>query len=78
MEKKNADTKKALRSHHFIEGKKLRIYMSGVLSIDNDEADLGKKTNQFINDISNFNNKHIIQCKIKPLSNITEQVTYHP
>ena len=34
--------------------------MSGILYIDIDEVDLKKKTNQFINDISEFNNKHII------------------
>ena len=33
----------------------------GVLYIDIDGADLEKKRNQFINDISDFNNKHIIQ-----------------
>ena len=32
-----------------------------MLSIDIDEADLEKKTNQFINYISDFNNKHVIQ-----------------
>ena len=46
--------------------------MSGMLSIDIDEADLEKKTNKFINDISNFNNKHIIQCYNKTISNIPE------
>ena len=33
-----------------------------MISIDITEADLEQKTNQFINDISKFNNKHIIQC----------------
>ena len=42
-EKKNADTKKTLRVHHFIEKEKLWKYLSGILSIDNNEADLGKK-----------------------------------
>ena len=50
--------------------------MSGILSKDNYEADLGKKKNQFINDISNFNNKHIIQCNSKPISNIPEEPRY--
>ena len=50
-------TKKTLRSHHFIEKYKLRKYLSGMISIDIDEADLEKKINQFINDISDFNNK---------------------
>ena len=70
------DTKRTLCLHHYIEREKLRKYLSGVLSIDNDEADLGKKTNKFINDISDFNNKHIIQCNNKPLSNIPEEPRY--
>ena len=53
-------TEKALRSHHFIEKEKLGKYMSGMLSIEIDAADIEKKTNQFINDIRNYNNKHII------------------
>ena len=47
--------------------------MSGILSIDIDEADLEKKTNKFINGISDFNNKHIIQCYNKTISNIPEE-----
>ena len=61
LHEKNTDSKKTLRSHHFIEKEKLRKYLSVILSIDNYKADLEKKTNQFINDIKNFNNKHIIQ-----------------
>ena len=33
--RKNTDTKKTLRLHHFIEKEKLRKNMSGILSIDN-------------------------------------------
>ena len=36
-------TKKTLRLHHYIEGEKLRKYLSSILSIDIDESDLGKK-----------------------------------
>ena len=50
MEKKNAVTKSKIRLHHYIEREKLRKYLTGVLSIENDEADLGNKMNQFIND----------------------------
>ena len=39
----NSDTKKTLRLYHFIEKDKLRKYLSGILSIDNDWADLEKK-----------------------------------
>ena len=36
--------------------------MFGMLSIDIDDAYLENKTNQFINDIRDFNNKYITQC----------------
>ena len=74
--RKNVNTKKTLRLHHYIEWGKLRKYLSGILSMDNDEADLEKKKNHFINDISNFNNKHIIQCNNKPIFNIPEVPRY--
>ena len=73
---KNANTKKTLRSPHFIEIEKLRKYLSGILSIDNYETYLGKKSDHFINDISDFNNKHIIQCNNKPISNIPKEPRY--
>ena len=41
-----------------------------------DEAYLENKSNQFINDISNFNNKHIIQCYNKTISNEPEEPGY--
>ena len=65
--------KSTLRSHHYIEGEKLGKYLSGILSIENDEADIGKKANQSINDKSDFNIKHIIKCNIQPISNIPEE-----
>ena len=76
MKKRTSDTKKTLRSHHFIEKEKSRKYLSVILSIDIDEVDLENKTNQFINDIRNFNNKHIIQCYNKNISNIPEELRY--
>ena len=77
--KRISDTKKTLSLHHFIEKDKLRKYMSDMLSMDHDEEDLEKKKNQFINDIRDFNNKHIIQCYKETISNIPEKhVTYHP
>ena len=44
-----------------------------MLSIYIDEVDLEKKTNQFINDICNRNNKHIIKCYNENISNIPEE-----
>ena len=74
--KENADTKNTLRLHHFIEREKLGKYISIILSIDNDEADIGNKANHFINDIRDFNNKHIIKCNNKPISTIPDVPHY--
>ena len=54
QKKRFADTKNILCSHNFIEKEKLRNYLSGMLSVDTDEAEL-ERNNLFINDISNFN-----------------------
>ena len=47
-----------------------------MIYIDIDEAGLEKKRNKFVNDISGFNNKHIIQCYNKTISNIPEEPRY--
>ena len=47
-----------------------------MLSIDIDETDLENKTNQFINDISDFNKKQIIQRYNKTLSYISQEPRY--
>ena len=73
MERKKANTKRTLCSHHYIEIEKLRKYLSGILYIKNNKADLGKKMDQFINDKSDFNNTHIIESNIQPVSNIPEE-----
>ena len=73
MEKKNADTKRTLRSYHYNEPEKLRKYLSGILYIENDKADQGKKMDQLINDKRDFNNTHIIKSNIQPVSNIPEE-----
>ena len=54
----------------------LRKYLCVLISIVIDEEDLEKKKNQFINDIINFNNKHIIQCYSETKSNISEEPYY--
>ena len=73
MEKKIANTKKTLRSHHYIEIEKLGKYISVILHIEKTKADLEKKVDEFINDKSDFNNTHIIKSKIIPVSNIPEE-----
>ena len=55
---------------------KLQKYFGGFLSIIIDETDLETKTNQLVNDIGNFNNKHIIQCWNKTIFNIPEEPRY--
>ena len=62
--RKNSGTKRKLRSHRFIRIEKLIKYLSGILYIENDKAELEKNTDQFINDKSDFNNTHIIKSSI--------------
>ena len=71
--RKNANTKRILRLHHYIEIEKLRKYLSGILYNENDKSDLGKNMDQFINDKSDFNNTHVIKSNIQPVSNILEE-----
>ena len=68
----NTNTRRTLRLHHYIEIEKLRKYLSGILYIENDKADLGKNMDQFINDKSDFNNKNIIKSNNQPVSKIPE------
>ena len=51
----------------------MEIYFGGLLSIMVDEADIKNRTKQWINDISLFNNEHIIQHYNIPQSNIPEE-----
>ena len=52
--------------------RKIWKYIDGLLSIIFDEADIENRKNQLINDISNFNNEHIIQLYNVTQSNIPE------
>ena len=71
--KKTADTKRTPRSYHFIEIEFFEKYLSVILSIENNKADLGGGTNQFINDKSDLNNTHIMKSNIQNISNIPEE-----
>ena len=64
---------KTFRTHYFIEKRKLWKYFGCLLSKIIDAAGLKNRTNQFINDIRNFNNEHIIECYIVTESNIPEE-----
>ena len=71
-EKKNCWYKKDITFTSFHWKREIKKYLSVMLYIDINEADLENKTNQFINDISKFNNKHIIKCYNYTISNIPE------
>ena len=62
-----------LRTQNFIEKRKWWKYIDGWLSIFFDEAYTQNRKNQLINDISNFNNEHIIQCYSVTISNTHEK-----
>ena len=68
-----SDTKRTLRSHHYIEIEKTRKHLSGILHIENTKADIEKKVDELINDKIDFNNTHIIKYNILPVSNIPEE-----
>ena len=51
-------------------------YLGGLLSIIVDGSDIKNRTKQWINDISVFNNKHIIQYYNISKSNISEEPCY--
>ena len=55
---------------------KIWKYICGLLSIVFDETDLEKRTNQWINNIRNFNNEHIIQHYNVNQSNIPKEERY--
>ena len=69
----NADTKRTLRSRHFIKFEKQRKYLSGILYIYNDKEHLGKNKDNFINDKRDFNNTPIIKSNIQHVSKIPEE-----
>ena len=77
--RKNADTKRTLCSHHFIVIKKLRRYISGILYIENDKVDLGGKWISSLMIKANLIT-HISLSKTSNLHPIYQQknFSYHP
>ena len=73
-----SDTKKTCCTHHLIEKEKLWKYHGGLLSINFDQTDIETRTNQFFNDIRNFNNEQIIKCYSVNQFNIAEEPCYIP
>ena len=68
-----ADTKRKLRSHHYIGIEIWRKYMNGITLIESIQADLEKKVEKFINHKIDFNTTHIIKSDIQPVTNVTEE-----
>ena len=73
---RNELCQKILSTHHYIEKRKLWEYIGGLSSINIHESGIKKRTNQLINDISSFNNEHIIQCYNVNQYNIPEEPCY--
>ena len=67
------DTQNTLRTHHFVEIGKLWKCLSVLLSIIIDEVNIENRKNQLVDDIINFNNKHIIRWYSVTQSNVPEE-----
>ena len=68
-----ADTKRTLRSHHYIGIEIWRKYLNGITLIKSTQADLEKKVDEFINNKIDFNTTHIIKYDIQQLTNVPEE-----
>ena len=72
-----SDTKRTLRSNHYIGIEKLRKYLYGITLIENTKADLEKMVDEFINNKIDFNNTHIIKSNLYPMYR-KKHNSYHP
>ena len=70
------DTKRTLRSHHYIGIEIWRKYLNGITLIESTQADLEKKVDEFINHKIDFNTTHIIKSDIQPVTNIPEEAKF--
>ena len=68
-----ANKKSTLSCHHYIGIEKLRKYLYGITLIQNTKTDLEKEFDEFINNKIDFNNTHIINSNIKPVSYVPEE-----
>ena len=71
-----ADTKRTLRSHHYIGIEILGKYIYGITLIESTQADQEKKVDEFINDKIDFNTTHIIKSDIEPVTNVPEEAQF--
>ena len=70
------DTKRTLRSHHYISIDLWRKYLNGITLIESTQADLEKKVDEFINHKIDFNTTHIIKSDIQPVTNVPEEAQF--
>ena len=70
------DTKRTLRSHHYIGIEIWRKYLNGITLIESTQADLEKKVDEFINHKIDFNTAHIIKSDIQQLTNVPEEAQF--
>ena len=70
------DTKRTLRSHHYIGIEIWRKYLNGIILIESTKADLEKKVDKFINHKIDFNTTHIIKSNIQPVTNVPEEARF--
>ena len=70
------DTKRTLRSHHYIGIEIWRNYMNGITLIESTQADLDKMVDEFINHKIDFNTTPIITSVIQQLSNVPEEARF--
>ena len=70
------DTKRTLRSHHYISIDLWRKYLNGITRIESTLADLEKKVDEFINHKIDFNTAHIIKSDIQQIMKIPEKARF--
>ena len=74
-----ADTKRTLRSHHYIGIEIWRKYLNGIALIESTQEVLEKKVDKFINHKIDFNTAHIIKSDIQQITKIPEKHdSYNP
>ena len=69
----SANTKRTLRSGHYIGIEIWRKYLNGITLIKSTQADLEKQVDEFINHNIDFNTTHIIKSDIQPVTNVPEE-----
>ena len=70
------NTKRTLRSRHYIRIDVWRKYLNVITLIESTQADLDKMVDEFINHKIDFNTAHIIKSDIQQITNIPEKARF--